>query len=61
MARRGYVEGLPDQGRGPRYGATFRVVPSEMWSVQNNLTISNMDREDLAGNVDGEGIFRGFG
>ncbi|MEU8660303.1 DUF6924 domain-containing protein [Actinoplanes philippinensis] len=55
-----YVEGLEDQGRGPQYGATFRVVPSEMWSVQNNLTIANMDWEDFAGNVDADGIFRGF-
>lgn len=55
-----YVEELEDQGMGPHYGATFRVVPSEMWSVQNNLTISNMDWEEFADNVDGDGIFRGF-
>ncbi|MBO3741836.1 DUF6924 domain-containing protein, partial [Actinoplanes flavus] len=55
-----YVEGLEDQGKGPQRGATFRVVPSEMWSVQNNLTISNMDWEEFAENVDGDGIFRGF-
>lgn len=55
-----YVEGLEEQGRGPRYGATFRVVPSEMWGVQNNLTISNMDWVDFAGNVDDDGVFRGF-
>ncbi len=55
-----YVEGLMDQGKGPQYGASFRVVPSEMWSVQNNLTISNMDWEDFADNADGDGVFRGF-
>ncbi|MDI6105632.1 hypothetical protein QLQ12_44335 [Actinoplanes sp. NEAU-A12] len=55
-----YVEGSDDQGKGPQYGATFRVVPSEMWLVQNNLTISNMDWKDFAGNVDRDGIFRGF-
>ncbi|MFI7024180.1 DUF6924 domain-containing protein [Micromonospora sp. NPDC049900] len=49
-----------DQGEGPQRGATFRVVPSEMWSVQNNLTIANMDWEEFADNVDGDGIFRGF-
>jgi succinylarginine dihydrolase len=54
-----YVEGL-DNGEGPQYGATFRVVPSEMWSVQNNLTISNMDWAEFAENVDSDGIFRGF-
>jgi hypothetical protein len=56
-----YVEGLTNQGKGPQYGATFRVVPSEMWSVQNNLTISNLDWEDFAGKADGDGVFRGFG
>jgi hypothetical protein len=55
-----YVDGMEDQGKGPQYGATFRVVPSEMWSVQNNLTISNMDWEEFADNVDTDGIFRGF-
>ena len=49
-----------NQGKGPQYGATFRVVPSEMWSVQNNLTISNMDWEEFTDNVDTDGIFRGF-
>ncbi|SFF14536.1 hypothetical protein SAMN05421541_106381 [Actinoplanes philippinensis] len=55
-----YVEGLTDQGKGPQYGTTFRVVPSEMWSVQNNLTISNMDWEEFVDNTDGDGVFRGF-
>jgi hypothetical protein len=55
-----YVEDLEEPGKGPQYGATFRVVPSEMWSVQNNLTISNMDWEEFADNVDSDGIFRGF-
>lgn len=55
-----YVEDLEDQGKGPQYGATFRVVPSEIWSIQNNLTISNMDWKEFADNVDGDGIFRGF-
>ncbi|MEU4560600.1 hypothetical protein AB0F72_19665 [Actinoplanes sp. NPDC023936] len=55
-----YVEGLEDQGKGPQFGATFRVVLSEMWSVQNNLTISNMDWEDFVENADGDGVFRGF-
>ncbi|WP_147456927.1 DUF6924 domain-containing protein [Micromonospora pisi] len=55
-----WVEGLEDQGKGPHYGATFRVVPEEMWSVQNNLSLANMDWEEFADNVDEDGIFRGF-
>lgn len=55
-----WVEGLEPEGEGPRYGTTFRVVPSEMWSVQNNLSLANMDWAEFADNVDDDGIFRGF-
>ena len=41
-------------------GRTFRVIPSEMWSVENNLSLSNMDFVDFAESVDDAGIFRGF-
>jgi hypothetical protein len=41
-------------------GRSFRVIPSEMWSVENNLSIANMDFEDFAKSVDRDGIFRGF-
>ena len=41
-------------------GRTFRVIPSELWSVENNLSIANMDFDEFAGAVDQEGIFRGF-
>ncbi len=41
-------------------GRTFRVVPSEMWSVENNLSLGNMDWEDFSENVDADGVFRGF-
>jgi hypothetical protein len=42
------------------HGRTFRVVPSEMQSVQNNLSIANMDFEEFAAAVDADGVFRGF-
>lgn len=41
-------------------GAFFRVIPSEMWSVENNLSLANMDFWDFADAADGDGIFRGF-
>jgi hypothetical protein len=41
-------------------GRTFRVIPSEMWSVENNLSIANMDFEEFYKCIDEEGIFRGF-
>jgi hypothetical protein len=41
-------------------GRTFRVIPSEMWSVENNLSLANMDFDDFAEAVDASGIYRGF-
>ena len=41
-------------------GRTFRVIPSEVWGVENNLSIANMDFEDFADNCDPDDIFRGF-
>lgn len=50
--------GRTEWGREP--GRTFRVIPSKMWSVENNLSISNMDFRDFADAVDDDGVFRGF-
>lgn len=41
-------------------GRTFRVIPSEMWGVENNLSLANMSFDEFAGNVDQDGVFRGF-
>ena len=41
-------------------GRTFRVIPSEMWSIENNLSLANMDFAEFAESVDRDGIFRGF-
>jgi len=41
-------------------GRTFRVVPAQMWGVENNLSLSNMDFSEFANNADADGIFRGF-
>jgi hypothetical protein len=41
-------------------GQTFRVVPAELWSVENNLSVANLSWEDFGGVVDGDGVFRGF-
>jgi Domain of unknown function (DUF6924) len=45
-----------DEGRPP-----FRCVPPELWGIEANLNISNMDWEDFADSVDDGGVFRGFG
>ena len=41
-------------------GRAFRVIPSEMWGVENNLSIANMDFREFAESVDPDGVFRGF-
>ncbi|MCX4508988.1 hypothetical protein OHA27_01455 [Streptomyces sp. NBC_01619] len=47
---------LYEEGR----GRSFRVTASELWSVGANLSIANMDFEEFADAVDGDGVFRGF-
>jgi hypothetical protein len=41
-------------------GRTFRVIPSEMWSVENNLSLANLDFADFVESLDDEGVYRGF-
>lgn len=38
----------------------FRVAVAELWAVENNLSLANMDWADFAGNVADDGVFRGF-
>jgi hypothetical protein len=42
-------------------GRSFRVIPSEMWVVENNLSLANMDFQEFAESADRDGVFRGFG
>jgi hypothetical protein len=41
-------------------GRAFRVRPRETQSVENNLSICNMDLAEFAESVDVDGVFRGF-
>jgi hypothetical protein len=41
-------------------GRTFRAVPSTVQSIENNLSIANMDFEEFADAADADGVFRGF-
>ncbi|MFJ8691112.1 DUF6924 domain-containing protein [Micromonospora wenchangensis] len=41
-------------------GRWFRVVPTEMWSVENNFSIANMDSFEFADSAGPDGLFRGF-
>ena len=41
-------------------GRLFRAIPAAVQSIENNLSISNMDFAEFAGAVDQDGVFRGF-
>jgi hypothetical protein len=41
-------------------GRTFRALPSRIQSIENNLSIANMDFFEFADSVEEDGIFRGF-
>ena len=38
----------------------FRVVAAELWSVENNINLANMDWPDFTRSTDRDGVFRGF-
>jgi hypothetical protein len=51
----------PDPGRGPARSPgrpPFRCVPAELWGIENNLNIANMDWEEFADTADRDGVFR---
>ncbi len=41
-------------------GTTFRVIPSEAWGIENNLSLANMDYGEFAVSADSDGVFRGL-
>jgi hypothetical protein len=41
-------------------GRTVRVIAEELWSIENNLSITNMDFSEFADAADEDGVFRGF-
>ena len=48
-------------GRGERREIqTFRAIPATIQSIENNLSIANMDYADFANSVQTDGVFRGF-
>ncbi|MFN7769618.1 MAG: DUF6924 domain-containing protein [Planctomycetaceae bacterium] len=39
---------------------TFRAIPATIQSIENNLSIANMDYADFANSVQADGVFHGF-
>jgi hypothetical protein len=48
-------------GLGENRGRTFRSIATELFEIENNLSIGNMDFEEFADAADADGVFRGFG
>lgn len=48
-----------DNGTEPEHGE-LRVTAEELWSIENNISLSNMDWEEFVGAADEDGVFRGF-
>ncbi|MEU5993157.1 DUF6461 domain-containing protein [Spirillospora sp. NPDC047418] len=38
----------------------IRVIATEFWGIENNLSLANMDFHEFADAVDPDGVFRGF-
>ena len=51
---------LPHRDGEQRDLAPFRVVPAELWSVENNINLANMDWADFTRSTGPDGVFRGF-
>ncbi|WP_345579736.1 DUF6192 family protein [Nonomuraea rosea] len=45
---------------GVERGRQMRVIATELYSIEANLSIGNMDFAEFANAMDGDGIFRGF-
>ena len=39
---------------------SFRLKPCDLWMVENNLSIANMDFEEFSNSLDSNQIFNGF-
>ncbi|MEV7039635.1 hypothetical protein [Amycolatopsis sp. NPDC051061] len=51
---------LPRRDGDERDLEPFRVVPAELWSVENNINLANMDWADFTRSAGADGVFRGF-
>jgi hypothetical protein len=60
-----YPRGHESYARRPRSTpteeiATFRALPNQIQSIENNLSTGNMGFEEFANKVDADGVFRDF-
>ncbi|CAM5517818.1 Curculin domain-containing protein (Mannose-binding) lectin OS=Streptomyces cyaneofuscatus OX=66883 GN=G3I52_10045 PE=4 SV=1 [Streptomyces cyaneofuscatus] len=48
-----------EEGEARQEHGELRVIATELWSVENNISLANMDWEDFENAAD-NGVFRGF-
>jgi hypothetical protein len=48
------------EATGHRRGQTIRVIPEQMWSIENNLSLANMSFGDFVRTTDPDGVYRGI-
>ena len=41
-------------------GQTIRIIPEQMWAIENNLSISNAGFDDFVRGTQPDGVYRGF-
>lgn len=51
---------LPHRDADRRDHRPFRVVPAELWSVENNINLANLDWADFTRSMGTDGVFHGF-
>nr|WP_181396580.1 hypothetical protein [Streptomyces sp. FT05W] len=54
-----YDEDEDDDDETKQEHGELRVIAAELWSIENNISLANMDWEDFV-NAAHEGVFRGF-
>jgi len=47
------VDPIPPRGQ-------FRCIAAQLWGVENNVSLANMDFSEFAAAVEADGVFRGF-
>ncbi|SEO84762.1 DUF6924 domain-containing protein [Amycolatopsis saalfeldensis] len=45
----------------PRENGQLRVIPAQLWSVENNISLANMDWAEFTSAAGADGVYRGFG
>jgi hypothetical protein len=46
--------------QGEEGSGQLRVIARELWSIENNISLANMDWEEFTNAADDDGVFHGF-